>query len=199
LAVGNPLVHNQRDSVLPRLQDADAEARDVASRFEHAHLLTGDEATFQNVVGQLAHTQIFHFAGHAISGGRESGLLLATEISEQPPDTLFTSADLLPQRISLLRLVVLSGCETAVADNGLADSNSLVRAFLRAGVPQVVASKWPVDSLTSREIMAHLYDDLLRGGTTANALARAQRLASSQPATSHPYYWAAFSTFGDSE
>jgi CHAT domain-containing protein len=35
----------------------------------------------------------------------------------------------------------LSGCETGVANQGLADTESLVRVFLRAGVPNVVASK----------------------------------------------------------
>jgi CHAT domain-containing protein/tetratricopeptide (TPR) repeat protein len=199
LAVGNPLLQSRNDSALRPLQDADAEARDVASRFRHSYLLTGGEATFRNVLAQLARAQIFHFAGHAISGGRESGLLLAAERSGQASSALLEGSDLLPEQLSLLRLVVLSGCETAVADDGLADSNSLVRAFLRAGVPQVVASKWPVDSLVSREMTNYLYDDLLRGKPAATALAYAQRRVSSQPATSHPYYWAAFSTFGRSE
>jgi CHAT domain-containing protein len=91
---------------------------------------------------------------------------------------------------------VLSACDTAVADGGLNDPGSLVRLFLRAGVPQVIASKWSVDSAASSELMENLYARLLDGYSVEVALAQAERVLRSRKETSHPYYWAAFSEFG---
>ena len=78
--------------------------------------------------------------------------------------------------MSQLKLAVLSACDTAVADGGLNDPGSLVRLFLRAGVPQVIASKWSVDSAASSELMENLYARLLDGDSVELALA--QRRAS---------------------
>ena len=64
------------------------------------------------------------------------------------------------------------------------------------GVPQVVASKWPIDSAVSSSLMKKFYRHLLEGEQVDTALKDAERDVRSAPETSHPYYWAAFSTFG---
>ena len=196
LAVGNPLL-NATDSLRFRsLADADKEAHNISSKFDRHHLLLGRDATLTHVLQLLPAAEVFHFAGHALSQGREPGLLLPREDTHET--ALLGRKELRPEKLKSLRLAVLSACDTALADDGLNDAGSLVRPFLRAGVPQVVASKWAVDSSTSAELMEDFYVRLLRGDPVERALMRAERAIRSRPATAHPYYWAAFSAFGGS-
>ena len=194
LAVGNPLLHSS--SRLRSLPDADKEARDISGRFARYHLLTGSEANMPNVLQWLPQAEVFHFAGHTLAQGREPGLLLASGESDQ--SVLLGEEQLRPEEMKKLKLAVLSACDSAVADGGLEDPGSLVRLFLRAGVPQVIASKWPVDSAASSQLMENLYGRLLEGDSVEVALAHVERDMRAKAETSHPYYWAAFSEFGGS-
>ena len=124
------------------------------------------------------------------------GLLLASGESDQ--SVLLGEEQLRPEEMKKLKLAVLSACDSAVADGGLEDPGSLVRLFLRAGVPQVIASKWPVDSAASSQLMENLYGRLLEGDSVEVALAHVERDMRAKAETSHPYYWAAFSEFGGS-
>jgi CHAT domain-containing protein len=192
LAVGNPLLNGA--GRLRSLPDADKEARDISLKFTPYHLLTGSEATMTNVLEWLPQAEVFHFAGHTLSQGREPGLLLSS--GETNRIALLGQEQLRPQQMKKLKLAVLSACDTAVADGGLDDPGSLVRLFLRAGVPQVIASKWPVDSAASSELMDDLYARVIDGDPVELALAKVERAMRSKTETSHPYYWAAFSEFG---
>ncbi len=197
LSIGDPspgeLVRVNR---LQRLPDADREAEDVAARFDQHFLLQGSRATLAGVAKLLPRAQIFHFAGHAVTRGREPGLLLASAPGDRKQSVLSGRSDLSSQDLQNLQLAVLSGCETAMADQGMVDPGSLVRIFLRSGVPRVVASKWRVDSRASEETMGNFYTRLLQGERTPAALADSERAIRSNPATAHPFYWAAFSSFG---
>jgi CHAT domain-containing protein len=44
--------------------------------------------------------------------------------------------------------------------------------------------------------MEHFYRTLLTGKSVSEAVLEAQAWSRKQPDTAHPYYWAAFSTFG---
>jgi len=63
-------------------------------------------------------------------------------------------------------------------------------------VPHVVASRWPVDSYITAETMAEFYSHLFDGLPTAYALHRTVNTLRQRPTTSHPYYWAAFGSYG---
>jgi CHAT domain-containing protein len=76
------------------------------------------------------------------------------------------------------------------------DPSSLVRVFLRAGVPAVVASRWRVDSEASAKVMDLFYARLFQGESVAAALAHAEKDMRSNPVYSHPYFWSGFSTYG---
>jgi CHAT domain-containing protein len=95
-----------------------------------------------------------------------------------------------------LQLVVLSACATAETEKGFGVPDTLVRSFLRAGVPHVVASRWPVDSYITERTMAEFYPRLFEGLPIAVALQQAARKLQTQPGTAHPYYWAAFGSYG---
>lgn len=175
-------------SVTP-LPDATHEGELVEHSFHGAQILSAREATVAAVLARLPGAAVFHFAGHAISSRQQAGLLLS--------DALLTSSSLKTVSLSRLRLAVFSACDTQTGSGrGAADSDSLVRAFLRAGVPEVIASRWKVDSAATRQFMDLLYRALLDGSNAADAIRQAQTGLRSRPGMDHPYYWSAFSAFG---
>jgi CHAT domain-containing protein len=142
---------------------------------------------------------VFHFAGHAASGVTQSGLVLASVTGPDGDDdepTLLSASDLDKALLQRLQLVVLSACTTAETEKGFTGPDTLVRGFLRAGVPHVVASRWPVDSRTTEQTMTEFYKALFQGQPSAKALQQAANTLRLQPGTSHPYYWAAFGSYG---
>ena len=196
LAVGNPVLGKVSLNNFAPLPEADLEAHDVANKFDHLYLLTGAHATVTNVTQMLPSADVFHFAGHSLSGARGAGLVLSPEAGNDFETGLLGEDQLGRRQLTHLNLVVLSACETAVADEGMVDPSNLVRLFIRAGVPSVVASKWRVDSQASSDLMHEFYTRLLQGQTATSALREAEQRLRSNPGTSHPYYWAAFSVFG---
>jgi CHAT domain-containing protein len=92
-------------------------------------------------------------------------------------------------------MVVLAACSGAAGrENGLADTNNMVRAFLNAGVPAVIASHWNVDSTSTSQLMISFYQHLSKGETAAQAMYNA-RIEVLQ-ARAHPYFWAGFTLTG---
>jgi CHAT domain-containing protein len=183
------------------LPEADREAQNVAIQFRRSRLLSGPDVTSTAIRRELAQSDVFHFAGHAVSGVKKSGLVLATSAnasqdSDAGEPTLLSAADLDTIVLRRLQLVVLSACATAETEKGFTGPDTLVRGFLRAGVPHVVASRWPVDSESTKQVMAKLYPYLLQGVPVDQALQQAADELRLQPATAHPYYWAAFGSYG---
>jgi CHAT domain-containing protein/predicted Zn-dependent protease len=199
LVVGMPAIASIVASRYPPLPDADREARSVASQFRRSRLLLGTEVTSLAIQQALSRTQVFHFAGHAVSGVKQSGLVLASVAGPDGDDdepTLLSASDLDNALLQRLQLVVLSACTTAESEKGFTGPDTLVRSFLRAGVPHVVASRWPVDSSTTQRTMTEFYKALFRGQPSTKALQQAANTLRLQPSTSHPYYWAAFGSYG---
>jgi CHAT domain-containing protein len=115
------------------------------------------------------------------------------------PESLLSAHDIAALRLRNLRLAVLSACDTANGDEGTpADLNSVARTLVAAGVPNVVASRWRVDSATTRQLMRAFYASLVSGKSPAAALRAAGDTVRSMPRYRHPYYWASFAVFGRS-
>jgi CHAT domain-containing protein len=96
-----------------------------------------------------------------------------------------------------MQLAVFSACDTQdISTEGVYNADSMVRAFLRDGVPNVVASRWNVDSASTRHFMSLFYQALLNGNSVAESIHRAQIGLRSVPGMAHPYYWSAFTAFG---
>ena len=127
--------------------------------------------------------------GGSTAGGGEDGVLTGEEV---------LSLDL-----NGVEWVVLSACESGVADRRAAESvQGLHRAFRIAGVPAVVVSLWGVDDEAACEWMEALYRARLQGGrSTADSARDACRatLAArrARGASTHPFYWGAFIAAGD--
>jgi CHAT domain-containing protein/tetratricopeptide (TPR) repeat protein len=197
LVVGAPAFQSGPGAAIPALPDANREAEAVAARFTRARLFTGAQASRDTVQRELALAEIFHFAGHAVAGAGRSGLLLAGRGEEAGAD-LYGVEQFRPALVRFCRLVVLSACSTDVGERGLADPESLVRAFLAAGVPHVLAARWDVDSRVTARFADAFYTALLSGLSVPRAAQKAALEIRSNRANFHPYYWAALTAFGSS-
>jgi len=177
---------------LTPLPEATDEGRDVSSYFRRARTLSGSLATRAAVLENLRDATVFHFVGHAVAGVDQVGLLLGLDVA-------VNSRDLLELRPKNLKLAVLSACDTANGDEGTdADVNSMARTLAVAGVPQIVASRWKVDSAVTRRLMRAFYSNLMSGKTPADSLRAATVVVRSLPGYQHPYYWGSFAAFGGS-
>jgi CHAT domain-containing protein len=136
----------------------------------------------------LASSQLFHYMGHGKADG--SGTSLDYD-GNQP----LRSKDFTPGLLTHSQIVVLAACSGAAGrDNGLADTNNLVRVFLAAGVPSVIASHWNVDSASTSQLMVSFYQHLAKKESVAKAMynARIDILRTK----AHPYFWAGFALAG---
>ncbi len=201
LAIGSPALAGDRAASLGPLEDAAGEVRYVASKFETATVFTGSQASLSNVQRELPRAAIFHFAGHALANAEELGLMLAGPHSPDAPvrtTSVLNVSNLTSIDLERLQLAVLSACSTATGDEDEPrDPENLVRIFLRAGVPHVVASRWDVNSTATAKFMRVFYDHLLLDhGSVSGSLQAAGAELRRGVDTAHPYYWAAFSAFG---
>ena len=166
-------------SLLP-LPDAIPEAEMVAHGFSTARLMSGSQATTNAMISELADASVLHFAGHTVSSQQHSGLLLS--------DGLLDASSLKKTSLARMQLAVFSACDTQDGSTGrVYDVDSLVRVFLRAGVPHVVASRWNVDSVATRQFMNLFYRALLGGSSVAASIHQAQVGLRSTSGMAHPY------------
>ena len=186
LALGASLPGPAAPGPLPQVA---LEAQCVAGLFGQGLALVGPQASLQALRRQAPAADVLHLACHASfrsDNPRFSALALhdgalTVELAESLGLRACT--------------VVLSACETALADDSMGDERvGLVRAFLVAGASRVLASQWPVDDAVTFDFMAHFYGALVGGAGPAAALQTAQRVtAQTHP---HPYFWAAFTLYG---
>lgn len=176
--------------LFPPLAAAREEGVSVAALFHQSALYEGREATFANLAAGVPQAEIFHFAGHGFANAGNGGLMLA-------PDETLDARRLRGLSWKQCRLAVLSACTTGVGEHrGPVNPESLARALLDSGVRRVLASRWAVDSETTRLLIEAFYRELLLGVPPARALAAAAQHVSQQPGRAHPYYWAGFQLYG---
>jgi CHAT domain-containing protein len=202
LVVGST-ASSSADGLIP-LPDVAGEADAVASDFRSARVLKGKDAALGAVRTQLHGAAVFHFAGHSLATPESTGLLLdnspeggSEDKSSNAPRVTMIDANFVrrlhPQN---LRLAVLSACSTASGNGGSGGFDSVTDAFLRAGVPHVVASRWAVDSVETQKFVQNFYRSALSGQNVSEAVRRSSRNMLANPRTSHPYYWSAFAAYG---
>lgn len=182
LALGDP------DGTLPA---AAIEARAISSLYG-GKALVGSEATAAALRNAPRPIGVLHLATHAVFDPVRplfSRIRLA--------DAEFTGYDILNLDLQGTRLVVLSGCETAVGPSDVAELEGLNRAFLYAGASAVAATLWKVDDEASGALILAFYRHLRAGAPTAEALRLAQvEILRGPEKWHHPYYWAAFQLTG---
>ena len=185
LALGNP------DGTLP---SAEKEASQVAGLFEGSHSYAGSAASRDKLEPLPAGTRLLHLATHGCLDGNhpdQSYLMLASHGRLCVSDVYALS---LPE----VRLVTLSACQTALAQsNPGSEITSLADAFEVAGASSVVATLWSVDDEATRQLMLAFYAHVKEGKSLVEALRAAQLQLLNNPRYHSPFYWAAFSLYGD--
>ena len=172
-----------------RLAHAGQEACRVAALFPQGQAFVGDQASLHTLMLHGGGADVLHLACHAqfrSDNPRFSALYLH-------------DGALTVERVESLRLraglVVLSACESGVADEGRGNEMvGLVRAFLLAGASRVMGTLWPVDDEVTANFMAAFYTALVGGQTPSLALQTAQtQLRQQHPS---PYFWAPYTLYG---
>ena len=172
-----------------RLEHAAAEAKFVAAMFPSAQTCIDDDATLGNLRQLAPSADLIHFACHA-QFRADSPMFSALHLHDGAL-TVEGAEDLQLNQTT----IVLSACETALADQGSGDEMvGLVRGFLVAGAARVVASLWAVDDRITAKFMTHFYAALSRDMVPAAALRNAQMAVRADHP--HPYYWCAFTLYG---
>jgi CHAT domain-containing protein len=181
--------------ILPEVLE---EARAVARFDDDPSLLVGDQATEPQVLAHLANAAAIHFAGHADRQNGGTRLLLASANGTSRDDAPWLDGELLrrhPPRQAWL--AVFSACSSgkneAVWNHGMGD---IVATLASLGVPDVVATRWQIDSSAAVPMMDAFYSGLAQGLTVPQALTAARRSMVSNPRYRHPYYWAAWYASG---
>lgn len=201
-----------------KLVDALEEAAEIEKLFpaHEVHTRKSGTATEAQLERTPEGCTILHFATHGYldrtGGGAgeppEPFLELAKGGGTAEDDGRLKAGEVWPRlkrkvpclRAKRLRLVVLSACDTARAqDDPQAEVLGLPDVFVAVGAPAVLASLWSVYSWTTTDLMVEFYGHVARGEDLASALREARRalLAKKDGLYAHPFYWAPFLLFGD--
>jgi CHAT domain-containing protein len=198
LVVGASVASGQQQLLPEVLQ----EARAVARFDDKPNLLVGEQATEPQVMTHLVTAAAIHFAGHAARQDGGTRLLLAPDKAVSPLgkvlDTPWLDSEMLrkhPPRTC--RLAVFSACSSgqkeAAWNHGMGD---IVGTMAALGVPDVVATRWQIDSGAAVPMMDAFYGGLAKGLTVPQALTEARQSLVRDPRYRHPYYWAAWYASG---
>jgi CHAT domain-containing protein len=111
-------------------------------------------------------------------------------------------------------MVVLTGCNTGKGLMYFSDGEmSIARAFVAAGAKSVLSTSWKVNDAATAQLSYSYFKRLHQGATKSDALRQAKISFFESPAKqeirklekqnidwtrfAHPYFWAAFSIWGD--
>jgi CHAT domain-containing protein len=174
----------------PFLKAVVEETSSDTARLFDGRSFNGSAATKEVVFKESPNKDIVHFSCHGFFDAKNpvnSGM-------ELYDDKVLTASEVFDMTLDA-ELVTLAACETAISQRSLGDELiGLTRSFLYAGASSVVASLWPVDSLSTQELMKEFYKNLKDGVDKAKALQKAQKEIMQK--YSHPNYWAPFILVG---
>jgi len=185
------------------------EARAVARFEDDPTVLIGNEATEPQVAADLPRATAIHFAGHGAQQDGETRLLLAAKApakvlaagarpaSSAPSEPWLDSAILRKYPPRGARLAVFSACSTGRKEEGWNHGiGDIVATLASVGVPDVVATRWEIDSESAVPMMDRFYAELAKGLTVPEALTASRQALIRDPRYRHPYYWAAWYASG---
>jgi len=187
------------------------EAKAVARFGNKPNLLLAEQATEAQVAARLTTASTIHFAGHAAlqDGGTrlllapaKTTLAVAGPAGTKPRDAItdkpyLDSALFRKHPPRAARLAVFSACSTGKKEEGWnRGMGDIVDTLATLGVPDVVATRWQIDSSSAVPMMAFFYSGLAKGLTVPQALTSARQSISGDARYRHPYYWAAYYASG---
>ncbi|HLG15230.1 MAG TPA: CHAT domain-containing protein [Blastocatellia bacterium] len=168
----------------------DDEIGALGELFPDAVTFTGSQATRQNLLKNAPAARFLHLASHGYFR-RDNPMFSFLKLADSP----LNFYSLLDLRLDA-EMVTLSACHTGVNMVFPGDElHGLMRGFLYAGAPSLVASLWAVSDRSTADLMREMYSRI-RSGETKRAALRSAQLAVKDD-YGHPYYWAPFVLMGN--
>lgn len=151
---------------------------------------------------ELGQYRIIHFSTHGLLDSRHpelSGLVLSLFDEEGHPEEGFLRLNEIYNLHLNADLVVLSACQTGLGKEVRGEGiMGLVRGFMYAGSPRVVASLWQVDDAAAAELMKRFYRKMFQEKLPPSAALRAAQIEMlKRKHWQAPYYWSAFVLQGE--
>ncbi len=199
LVAGDPELDRSLLESLPRLPAAGNEAREIATFYPHARLVTGKQATAEIFLDGLRRFDLIHFAGHAIVNSTAPNASFLALASSAKRSGIVYARELDALRGVRARLVILSSCSSlSGGSNGAEGAMSLARSLVGSGVPAVVESLWAVDDRSAEVLFQEFHRSLIAGTRPAESLRRAQvKLLTKQDEFGfYSAAWASYRFFG---
>nr|WP_315140436.1 CHAT domain-containing tetratricopeptide repeat protein [uncultured Flavobacterium sp.] len=176
------------------LDYASKTAQSIANKYD-AQLINKTNASKKTFSDRLNQDQIVALLSHGKSSSNEDESQKGIYLSDG-----FLSLNEVYNLNSSCDFLLLGTCESGVGYKENHEGNiNLARAFTSIGVKSLVLSSWKIDELSSTQIITSFFDYLSQGLTKSEALQKAKMdfLATANPKTANPIYWAGLNIMGN--
>ena len=98
------------------------------------------------------------------------------------------------------QITILNACNSGLPNTKSAPGlTGIAQSFLAAGSNSVMVANWSISSKSTVELMSRMFDHLMSNTTASfnSALHYAQRSLKANEKTSHPFFWAPYSIYGN--
>lgn len=165
----------------------------IASKYFKGQFFTDQEATTSNFQNYAHQAKVIHLATHACLDEQENNL----------NSIYFSNKDIsiidLNQYNINAELAVLSACNTGIGKFVHGDGvQSLAWSFIESGCKSTLMSMWSIDDCTTSDFMNYYYNYIHNNENKDIALQKAKIdfLNKAPKQKQHPFYWAAFISYG---
>lgn len=136
----------------------------LMSKQIQSQLFVGEDCNIENVINNAVNSTVLHFACHGVGNEinpEKSCLILSAEKEGDGINPFLTFFEICDLDLHHVKLVVLSSCNGHIGYKKRGENiQSLVYAFLKAGVQYVIATKGPVGDYFSSVFIQKLYSYL---------------------------------------
>ena len=163
---------------LTTLFHVEREANAIAALRPQPIVLSGSHVTKERIVQTLGGAAVLHFAGHGVTDAAraaESRLL----INARGPEDDLTADVIASLNLGSMELAYLSACRSGTSGGRSDGIENLALAFVVAGVPAVVASRWDVADDSAADVAIRFHRSFSHVGDPAAALHETLRSAAS--------------------
>jgi|GEM_PF-3460799 len=195
VAFGNPEFEDPKLS----LPSAEEEVKEIGKYYNNPLIFLKKEATEDKCHVFAPGYNIIHFACHGEFNRTDplSSALLLSRGMDIVDDGRLEASEIYGIDLENTRLVVLSACESGLSRITKGDEiTGLIRGFIYAGAPTIIASLWKVSDVSTGKLMSSFYNKLNNGLYPAKALGDAERELKKSGDFSHPFFWAPFGLYG---
>jgi CHAT domain-containing protein len=161
----------------------------------------GNQATEESFRKLATKVNILHLATHTYldDGDPRKSCFVFTTDKQSSEDGFLYTYELYSMNM-LVRLAILSGCETGIGHIKKGEGIiSLARAFKFAGCPNILMSLWKVNDQTTKDIMISFNKYLKKGMEKDRALQLAKINYLKGSKNLHPAFWSSFVLIGNED